>query len=436
MAMINDPNKVVEIVRNMPQYSKWARGENSPVQQLVDKGVISGTFANRLGDAARTGSTFWPRVFEYARVANNIAETFNRISTALAVLDITNGNVRTTADFIRETHMDYSSGNQPRAFKIIRKIPVVGDSIVMFKTYAQGMTHLLYSNIRDMVMGAHNAEGNFASRRAEAAKTVAGLVLASALFTGIKGATPEIVHLALYAYNKTFGDKDEYYNLDASMHRLLAEEFGKKAGDVLFAGLPTLAGVDVSNRMGLNSLVFNNPPDILSADKSAFQDFLFSQMGTIPSLVASDISGFYKHLHAGELGEAMSALVPSKLYQDSVKAFDQYTGGNIMVEPGNKWSAGMQAFGFKPAELARVQERTGDAVDYAKFAKERRNELLKQFAENGIDSAALNNFNRANPGKALTVGEIIKYMRFVKQSSNEAKGSQSRDPTLNKIRKF
>lgn len=439
LELMNNPNKLIDIVRKMPQYGKWARGENSPIQQLVDKGVISGTFANRLGDAARTGSTFWPRVFEYVRVANNVAETFNRISTALAVLDITNGNVRTTADFIRETHMDYSAGNQPRAFKIIRKAPILGDSIVMFKTYAQGMTHLLYSSIRDTIMGAHNAEGSFAARRAEAAKTVAGLVLASAIFTGVKGATPEIVHLAMYAYNKAFGDKDHYYNLDATMHRLLAEEFGKKAGDVMFAGIPTLAGIDVSNRMGLNTLVFNNPPDILSADKSAFRDFLFSQMGTIPSLAASDISGSIQHLHQGDLGEAISSLVPSKLYQDSVKAFDQYTGGNIMVEPGNKWAAGMQAFGFKPSGLAQAQERAGDAVDYAKFAKERRNELLKQFTEpggKGIDSTALNNFNRANPGKALTVGEIIKYKRFVQQSTNEAKGGLSRDPTLNKIRNY
>jgi len=432
--------RVIDAVRNSPSHAKWAQGENSPLAQLLDKGVIDSTFSNELADMAKGSNPFWSRVFEYARLLPNMSETFNRVSTALAGLELTNGNIRATADLIRQAHFDYSPGAQPRAFKGIRNnIPVLGSSIVMFKTYAQGMAHLLYSNVRDSVMGAHNHEGNAFQKRAEAAKTVAGLVLATAIFSGVKGATPELVRLAAWAYNKTFGDKDEYFNLDNSMHRLLAEEFGKKAGDTLFSGVPTLAGVNISNNVGLNSLILNNPPDLLSSDQGAYKDFLFQAAGPLPSLLASNITGFYKKAEQGDLLGAVNSAIPVRAYQDAIRAFNLYSGGtatsggNMMVEPGDKWGTAMQAIGFTPQTLAKARERVGDAVDYSKFVKGRRDDLLKQFANGPIDTKALNNFNRANPGRAITVSEIIKYKRFAQQSSAEAKGGLTRDPTVNKI---
>lgn len=434
---------VLDAVRESPAHGRWARGENSPLQQLMDKGVIDSTFSNELGDMAKGSSQFWSRVFEYARLLPNMSETFNRVSTALAGLELTNGNVRATADLIRQTHFDYSPGGQPRAFKGIRNnLPVLGSSVVMFKTYAQGMAHLLYSNVRDSVMGAHNSEGTAFQKRAEAAKTVAGLVLATAIFSGIKGATPELVHLAAYAYNKAFGDKDKYFDLDNTMHRLLAEEFGPKAGDTLFSGLPTLAGINITNNIGINSLILNNPPDLLSSDAAAYKDFLFQAAGPVPDLMAKTVTGFYKKAEQGDLLGAINGAIPARTYQDAIKAFNLYSGGtttaggNMMVEPGDKWGSAMQLIGFTPQNLAKARERTGTAVDYAKFVKDRRSDLLTQFSHGPIDMKALNSFNSANPGRAITVGEIIKYRRFSQQSSSEAKGGMTRDPVTNKLLGF
>ena len=431
---------MIKTVRGSPRYAKWANGENSPLEQLLGKNVIDSTMSNELGEMAKGNNPFWTRTFEYARLGSNMSELFNRMSSALAMLELTNGNVRASADFIRETHFDYSPGGQPRAFKAIRKLPVLGPSIVMFKTYAQGMAHLYYTNVRDAVMGAHNAEGSAYAKRAEAAKTVAALTLSTALFAGIKGATPELVHLMSWAYNKVFGDKDEYFNLDNAMHRLIAEEFGKgAAANAVFKGLPTLLGADVSNNMGLNSLILQNPPDILHADGTGIRDFLFQASGSLTGFAATEIKRVSSAWDKGDYVGAVNAAVPVRAYQDALKAFNIYSGGsttdagNMVTEPGNLRATGLQAFGFTPSEVAKARERTSDAIEYGQFVKDRRNALLKQFSNGPVDSVALDKFNKANPGRMITRGEIIKYKRFAQQSSTEAMGGQSRNPDTNKL---
>ena len=431
---------MIKTVRGSPRYAKWANGENSPLEQLLGKNVIDSTMSNELGEMAKGNNPFWTRVFEYARLGSNMSELFNRMSTALAMLELTNGNVRASADFIRETHFDYSPGGQPRAFKAIRKFPVLGPSIVMFKTYAQGMAHLYYSTVRDAVMGAHNVEGTAYQKRAQAAKTVAALTLSVALFSGVKGATSELVHLMAWIFNKVFGDKDKYFNLDNTMHRLIAEELGKgAAANAVFKGLPTLLGADVSNNMGLNSLMMQNPPDILHADGTGIRDFLFQASGSLTGFAATEIKRVSSAWDKGDYVGAVNAAVPVRAYQDALKAFNIYSGGsttdagNMVTEPGNLRATGLQAFGFTPSEVAKARERTSDAIEYGQFVKDRRNALLKQFSNGPVDSVALDKFNKANPGRMITREEIIKYKRFAQQSSTEAMGGQSRNPDTNKL---
>jgi hypothetical protein len=433
---------VINAVRADPVHGKWARGENSPLQQLMDKGVVTSTFSNELADIAKGTNPFWGRVFEYARLLPHLSDVFNRTTTAIAALELTKGNVQATADLINETHVNYSSENMPRAFKALKQVPVFGTSVVMFKTYMQGMAHLMYSAIRDSVMGGRHAEGNFVERRAAAAKTVAALVLGTALFTGLKGATPELVHLGAYAYNKIFGNKDEYWDFDNAMHRVLGETLGGKAGELAFAGLPHAAGVDVANRMGFNELFLHNPPDLLNADKDQFNQFVADQLGTVPGMTIKNLLDAFHKISNGDVAGGLADGVPVKMFQSAMSAYNQYTSGsptedgNMLVEPGNAYGAAMQAFGFKPAELANAQERRGTAIDYRNFVKNRKAVLVKDFVKNGIDSDKLDNWNSRNPGNEISGRDIRALIRQQQEAEMEVDGSPGRNEKVNELNDY
>jgi hypothetical protein len=241
-----------------------------------------------------------------------------------------------------------------------------------------------------------------------------------------------------WIFNKVFGDKDKYFNLDNTMHRLIAEELGKgAAANAVFKGLPTLLGADVSNNMGLNSLMMQNPPDILHADGTGIRDFLFQASGSLTGFAATEIKRVSSAWDKGDYVGAMNAAVPVRAYQDGLKAFNVYSGGsttsagNMTIEPGRAGPTAMQAFGFTPTDIARSNERTSDKIEYAKFVKERQLQLLKQNATGPINWDAIDKFNKANPGHHLDRDKVLKYRQFGRMNNAEALGTrQPKDKEL------
>lgn len=429
-------NAILAAVRNDPTLGKWARGENSPLQQLIDRGVISHSYSNELASVATGDSARVARVFEWARLTPNMADAFNRISSALAVLELTKGDVRKTADFINETQVDYSQSNKPRAFKALSRVPG-GNALTMFKTYTQAMAHLLYSNLHSSFRG---------QRKAESAKTFAGLVLANVIFAGVfKGAALEPLRLIVYAWQKIFGDDDEYYDMQNAIHMFLVEHLGKSAGNVAAHGAPAALGVDLSGRMGLSDLFFHNPPDLLTADKTAFRDFLFDNVAGPPGqLLANNVSTFASKMDAGEPFEAISSLIPVKAYQDTVKAFELYdTGkrnslGAQLTDPSST-DALYQMMGFRPESVAKQQEKTEFKIQRQKFLDARKKSIVREYLttdNKGSVLAKVAQFNRKNPGAQITVGDFLKLQRAKLRAESEANGGPNRDPAVTKATNF
>lgn len=429
-------NAILAAVRNDPTMGKWAAGANSPLQQLIDRGVISHSYSNELASVATGDSARVARVFEWARLTPNMADAFNRISSALAVLELTKGDVRKTADFINETQIDYSQSNKPRAFKALARIPG-GNALTMFKTYTQGMAHLLYSNLLNSFRG---------QRKAEAAKTFAGLVLANVLFAGVfKGAALEPMRLIAYAWQKLFGDDDEYYDMQNAMHMFLVEELGQKAGNIAAYGLPSAAGVDLSGRMGLSDLFFHNPPDLLTTDKTAFSQFLFDNVAGPPGqLLANNVSTFTSAMDRGEPFEAVSSIIPVKMYQDTVKAYELYDTGKrnslgAQITDPSSTDALYQMMGFRPTSVAKQQEKTQFKIERQKFLDARKKAIVREYLTSDDKTSVLAKvaeFNKKNPGAQLTVGDFLKLQRAKQRAESEADGGPNRDPAVNKATNF
>lgn len=424
---------VVKAVGNDAVMGKWVKG--GQLQQLMDRGVISSTFAHEIATLSKRQANFTDKVFDYSRILPQMAEVYNRVSTALAGLELTGGDVAKTADFVHETHLDYSQGNKSRVFKSFSRIPG-GNAVLMFKTYVQGMAHLLYGNVKQMVMAETKS-------RAEAAKTVAALIVAQSLFAGVvKGALVEPLRLGVYAYNKLFGDDDEYFSLENSTRRAISAMVGKgKMSDAISGGLPRLAGVDLSTRMGFSDLFLHNPPDLLAADTKQWMEFAGTQLGPMPQMIAQQKDNVMNAIERGSTFDALVSLVPIKAVQDMNRAFDLYShgkrngAGGQLTKPSG-YDAAIQALGFKPATVAKAQERTGTAFDYRQFGNARQKRVLDAAAKTGINQSVwtkVNAYNKANPGNQISVQDFIKQKRSAQRGKNLAQGGPERDPKTRKL---
>lgn len=422
---------IVAAVKADPRFGKWAKGENSHFQQLIDRGVINHSYSNELGALARGDSAAIARAFEWARLLPNMADAFNRVSTALAGLEMTGGDLRKTADFVREIHADYSSANKPLLFKKLNRVPG-GNSVTMFKTYVQAMAHLLYGNLKASMSG---------DKKFESAKTVAGLMVGTSLFAGVfAGAAIEPLRLAVYAYHKLFDDEGDAYDLKNTVHHWLVDAMGKTGGNLAAYGLPHALGFDLSSRMGLANLFFHDPPDLLSASKDNWKNFLYGESGTMTSLLAGNVTNFMGHMQKGEPFQAISSIIPIKQWQDAVKAYQLATTGKLnslggqMTQP-SLGDAAWQLAGLKPASVAEAQEKSSAVVDFKSEVKSTRDAIMKDYVSSKDKARAtvrLNTFNKNHPAEAI----MGKDLRGLMKAREMAQQGVSRDPEVTKRTNF
>ena len=428
---------MMSVLKDHDRWGKWA----PQIQSMINDGVLGHGYGNELHEMAQatgSGARYINRAFDVARMLPAMADSFNRVSTALTALELTGGDVRKASDFVDEVHADYSAQAKPLAFKKIGRVPGA-NSITMFKTYTQSMIHLFYGNIKAAIEGS--GEGG----RAEAAKTVAGMVIANALFAGVYGAAAiEPLKLAVYGYHKLFDKEGEVFDLKNSIHNWLVDHMGHTAGNAAAGGLPHLAGFDLSSRMGLTDLFFHDPPDLFSADKEGWKNFAYAQGGPMLDFLASRTSEFISHMQRGQGFQAVSSLVPVKAYQDAVKAFELGTTGKTnsigrqMTKP-SKGDAVYQALGLKPSSVADAQEASGTKINYNTQVKATKNSILKAWAAASSGSekikaqARINAFNRMHPAEAIKPNEQRAMMKYQQETQANQPG---KDQELNNMLRY
>jgi hypothetical protein len=427
---------VVSTIAKDPRFGKWAQGENSPLQQLIDRGAVHTSFTNQLAEhAAGNNGGGWQRAIDWARIMPSFADMYNRVSTGLAALELHNGDVYKAGDFVRETHMDYSNDDRPRAFRAMSKIPG-GNTVAMFRTYTTGMAHLLYSHVLDGITG----EG---AGRTQALKQVAGMMLGSAAFAGLQRSVGiEPIRLAMYAYNKLVGDNDKYHDFDNMSRQWIKDVVGTgKMADVLDRGLPTLLGMDMSSRLGLSDLFFHNLPDMTALDKSGWMKFGGSMLGPGYEEVVNTITGLTHAFQTGRVSDFVKAM-PIKLLQNVNDALAAGTTGKInasgaQITQPSAYAAIIKAIGFKTNEEAKAGEKSETASDYRDFASNKQYQLVRDWAAAAPTDRQkiwqqIVRFNHDNPGHRITYSKLLQQRRGVARQGREAQGN-SRDPALRQM---
>mgnify|MGYP007034152585 FL=1 len=437
---------IAEAVAEDPRFEKFTkpRGDKpSALQELVDMNVITASFVQELSSIANNQNINVARGMEYLRLLPQASELFNRVSTSLAVLEVTNGDVEAAAETVWRVHFGYELGNRPRYFRSIGGYRVP-QFITMFKMYGVGM----YQTGASLVVDAVSRRGQSAPDRARSAAALAGIIAMHTLSAGlIGGAMLEPLRALRALWNLLFHDRDEPDDLNSEIEKWAKEVTDSfLAGRMLSHGIFNAIGVDVSARMGLDNLLLYNPQE--GWDEAAGWKLLGQLLGPIPAMIIQKRAAAYDlAVNQGKPLQAIMELIPARLFQDARKAWGimnsgvQTKSGETVVgaDAFGAFDAAQRVLGFKTTEEATAQNQASTIFEYHGWRTARVKVLSNAFwrAQDSGDpaaiaaaTAAISQFNDKHPNAPISLDSLIQSKRGAQTSAAERRG-EGRNPELN-----
>lgn len=243
-----------------------------------------------------------------------------------------------------------------------------------FKKYGQMMYHLMGSNIGKALHGASKEE------KYEAMKTLAGLAATHAAMAGALGLPTEpFKYLVMGAHAAGLTDTS-WGDVENKVREFAADHFGKAAGEVITKGLPRLAGIDLSSRVGADSWTsFGEPRNYKESDVKAW---LFDTVAGAPTALVADWVKGANQLMGGNYSKAAELMVPNKFAADSIRAYREMTegkksgAGRQTMAPYSVAEAATRAFGFTPRREAEQSAQNSAFYSASSELKDKRKSLV------------------------------------------------------------
>jgi hypothetical protein len=258
---------------------------------------------------------------------------------------------------VTKSQGDMSSANSPELFKRNNYLRLA----MQFKKYPQMMTYNMVKAGHDLFKGETPEVKRMARREL---LTLAGY---HALMAGAVGMPfmEGVKFLFFLAHMLGIGSGlDEFENdIQAWLSRSLGSVFGKAPGkwtsEAIMRGAPRLIGVNLSGRVGLDSLVWGGKIGNDTAES------WWAQAGrTAVGAGGSQLFDVGQGLHNHDWAK----LMPMKFMSDIIKGYQNMTGGQRDLQSGKVWAdpygpyqALVQALGFQPAVRAEEFEPGGGA---------------------------------------------------------------------------
>ena len=217
------------------------------VDELVKRGKIDIGLATEINefkvDADNKLSQFAQRLNKGMRMAVQKAEAVNRLSTAMAAyrLELAKSGSKDKAieyadRILTETHGDYTAFNAPRIFN-----SNFGKIALQFRKFQLIQIAFYVKLFRDFFTKP--------DERAAALRTLGYSLAHSGVFAGALG-LPGYAAVAALA-GMFGGDDDEKFDLTEWMRK----ELGPEWSQLVMRGVPTLAGVDLSGKIGAGQML-------------------------------------------------------------------------------------------------------------------------------------------------------------------------------------
>ena len=412
--------------------------EKAMLHHLLQQRLLSVTLTHDLAATSegKTGSRFMRAI----GLPSHHVEVMNRVGTALAAyrmeLARNGGNTAEAMAYaqkvLADTHFDYSTENAPYFMK--PGVVPLGKLLFQFKKYQAGMISLYTKIISASLRGESKEVRN------EAKLNLLGLLATHSLVAGALG-LPGIGTLMFLAntIQKAFGD-DEPWDAETALRNWLRDQLGKDAGAAVAKGLPTLAGVDLSAKLGAGNML-SIAPMMRDADtgRGLYTELLLSLAGpTLGGLFPRFADGA-QFMHEGQFGRAAESFMP-KFVADVLRA-GRFTdegvrtrGGDAMRKDVGLWDALVVASGLSQTDIADMYAANAAIKGRETYFMDQSRQLQRQWADAKpdkkveIEAALRETVNPARVAaglKPITRGDLLRYQnqRTRRETSYAAVGA-------------
>ena len=440
---MKDVVKSGNLLNQMFDYTAVPGDVRSAIQELVNRGKIDIGMDTELGEFRVEGRgpvrDRLNKVDKAMRIAVQKVESINRLSTAMAAYRLERQKGRTHeqavayADrILTETHGDYTAFNSPRIFNT-----QFGKVALQFRKFQLIQLTYYAKLINDLVSNPRE--------RKAAAKMLAYSLGHTALLAGVRG-LPGFAALAWLA-SKLFGDDDEPYDLEAEIRKAVGDP---TMANLIMRGAPTLAGADISGKVGAGNMLSIMPfSDADLSTRAGVAQAVGTLLGGASLGMATRMIDGLGLMMGGDLLRGLELTMP-KGVGDAIKAYRIGTegmtrrNGDIMLSPEevSLWESGLQALGIQPVKQAVVyeqQQRVKDMdqnfndrstkikSDYVKAVREKDTEAMAEArqawtkmqearARNGYTKQPLSNLLKAPQEQAKRERNTVNGVQFNKQN--------------------
>jgi hypothetical protein len=372
--------KDVKLFDQQFDFSKVPADVRTAINELVNQGKIDIGLATEINEykveADGKLSAFAQRLNKGMRMAVQKTEAVNRLSTAIAAYRLEYAKTKDAAkatqyaaDILSDTHGDYTAFNAPRAFNT-----QWGKVALQFRKFQLIQIAFYAKLIRDAFTKP--------DERAAAMKTLAYSLAHTGVFAGLMG-MPGYAAIAFVL--GLFGDEDEPYDLTADMRKALGPEWA----DLIMRGAPTLAGVDLSGKIGsgnmLSIMPFSDADLTTNAGRAEALGTFFG--GAAFGMTSRVIDGLLYMLD-GDYYKGIERVMP-KGVSDALKAGRQATegmtrrNGDVML-PENEIgliSSVLTGLGVPSVQQSVTYERQNRMRDLTENFQDRTTRIKNDYAK-------------------------------------------------------
>lgn len=372
--------KDVKLFAEQFDFSKVPDDVREAINDLVNQGKIDIGLATEINeykvDADGNLSKFAQRLNKGMRLAVQKVEATNRLATAIAAYRLefakTKDAAKATqyaADILTDTHGDYTAMNAPRAFNT-----QWGKVALQFRKFQLIQIAFYYKLIRDAFTKPEE--------RAAALRTLVYSLGHTGVFAGMMGIPGYAAAAFLLGLA---GDEDEPYDLTADIRKAIGPEWA----DMIMRGAPTLAGMDLSGKIGSGNMLSVMPfsdADLTttSGQAEAFGTFFGGAALGMTSRVADGLLLMLK----GDYYKGLERTMP-KGVSDALKAGRQASEGMTrrngdVILPESEVSAldsVWTAIGVPSAKQAVTYERQNRMRDVTENFSDRTARIKNDYAK-------------------------------------------------------
>jgi len=361
-------------------FSKVPGDVQAAIQELANRGKIDIGLETELGEFKIEGdgafSKGWNKVDKFLRIAVQKVESINRLSTAMAAYRLElakTGDKEAAINYadriLTETHGDYSSFNAPRFFN-----NPIGKVALQFRKFQLIQLTYYAKLLKD--------SGLDTKEKRAATEALVYSLGHTALLAGAMG-LPGYSAIA-WAIGALFGDDDDPLDVTAELRKFIGDE---DMANLIMRGAPTLAGVDISGKVGAGNALSIMPfsrADLTT--KAGVIEAAGTLLGGAPVGMAARVADGLGQMMSGEWYKGMEQVLPkglgdaAKAYRISTEGMSRRNGDIVLpASEVSAWEALVQSMGIQPAQQSVVMERQQNTLEMSQFYQDRSTKVKAQY---------------------------------------------------------